>query len=204
MSAQTVVILGGGVGGLVTANELARRLPGAHRIVLVERSGRHAFAPSFLWLMTGDRQASQITRELDALVRPRVEVVQAEARSIDWAGRRVEADGGAIRYDHLVVALGAELAPDAIPGLAEAAHTFYTLDGAERLRNAVGSFTGGTVAVAVGALPYKCPGAPHEGAMLLSDHFRRRGLREKVELHLFTPEPQAMAVAGPELGEAVT
>jgi sulfide:quinone oxidoreductase len=203
MSAETVVILGGGVGGLVTANELARRLPSAHRIVLLERSGRHAFAPSLLWLMVGDRRAAEITRDLRTLVRPRVEIVHAEVGSIDCAGRRIEAGGRAIGYDYLVIALGAELVPDAIPGLAEAAHTFYTLDGAERLRGALREVTGGTVAVVVSALPYKCPGAPHEGAMLLSDYFRRRGLRGKVELHLFTPEPQAMPVAGPELGAAV-
>lgn len=203
MNGQTVVILGGGVGGLVTANELARRLPSSHRIVLVERSARHAFAPSFLWLMTGDRGANQITRDVRALLRPRVEVVQAEARAIDVAARRVEADGWTIDYDHLVIALGAQLAPEAIPGLSEAAHTFYTLEGAERLRAALDDFTGGSVAVVVSALPYKCPGAPHEGAMLLGDHFRRRSLRGKVDLHLFTPEPQAMPVAGPELGAAV-
>jgi sulfide:quinone oxidoreductase len=203
MNGQTIVILGGGVGGLVTANELARRLPSPHRIVLVERSARHAFAPSFLWLMTGDRRAAQITRDVRALVRPRVEVVRAEARAIDVAARRVEADGRTIDYDHLVISLGAQLAPELIPGLAEAGHTFYTLEGAERLHAALENFTGGTVAVVVSALPYKCPGAPHEGAMLLADYFRRRGLREKVEIHLFTPESQAMPVAGPELGTAV-
>ncbi len=203
MSAQTVVIVGGGVGGLVAANELARRLPEEHRVVLVERSGRHAFAPSFLWLMTGARRPAQITRDLRTLVPRRVEIVQSEARSIDWANRRVETEGRAVPYDHLVVALGAELAPEAIPGLAEVAHGFYTLEGAERLRAALGAFTGGTVAVVVSALPYKCPGAPHEGAMLLADFFRRRGLRGKVDLHLFTPEAQAMPVAGPELGAAV-
>ncbi len=203
MSAQGVVILGGGVGGVVAANELARRLPEGHRIVLVERSGRHAFAPSFLWLMTGARQRAQITRELRTLVPRRVEIVQAEAQAIDWAKGSVDTGAGPIRYDHLVIALGAELAPEAIPGLAEAAHTFYTLEGAERLRGALGDFSGGTVAVVVSALPYKCPGAPHEGAMLVADHFRRRGLARKVEVHLFTPEPQAMPVAGPELGAAV-
>jgi sulfide:quinone oxidoreductase len=203
MSAQTVVILGGGVGGLVAANKLARLLPRPHRIVLVERSARHAFAPSFLWLMTGDRRLSQVTRDLRDLVLPRVELVRAEARSIDWGPRRVEADGRAIGFDHLVIALGAELAADTIPGLAEAGHTFYTLDATERLRNALDGFSGGNVAVVVSALPYKCPAAPHEGAMLLGDYFRRRGLRDKIELHLYTPEPQAMPVAGPELGAAV-
>jgi len=203
VNTQTVVILGGGVGGLMAANELALRLPSAHRIVLVERSPVHAFAPSFLWMMTGDRQASQITREVRSLVRSRVEIVRAEVRSIDLAARRVETDGQALGYDHLVVALGAQLAPEAIPGLAEGAHTFYTLEGAMRLHESLAAFNGGSVAVVVSALPYKCPGAPHEGAMLLSDYFRRRGLREKVELHLFTPEPQAMPVAGPELGAAV-
>jgi sulfide:quinone oxidoreductase len=203
MGARTVVILGGGVGGLVAANELARRLPEGHRVVLVERSGRHAFAPSFLWLMTGDRRPAQITRGLRALVPSRVELVEAEVRSIETGNRRVDAGGGAIGYDHLVVALGAELAPDAIPGLAEGAHTVYTLEGAERLREALREFRGGAVAVVVSGMPYKCPGAPHEGAMLLADTFRRRGLRSKVEVHLFTPEPQPMPVAGPELGSAV-
>jgi sulfide:quinone oxidoreductase len=203
MSVQIVAILGGGVGGLVAANELARRLPSGHRIVLVEKSSRHAFAPSFLWLMTGDRRVAQITRDLRTLVPRRVDVVQAEARSIDWAKRRIETEERAVPYDHLVIALGAELAPEAIPGLAEAAHTFYTLEGAERLQGALHDFAGGTVAVVVGGLPYKCPGAPHEGAMLLADYFRRQGLRGKVDLHLFTPEPQAMPVAGPELGAAV-
>lgn len=203
MSSRTVVILGGGVGGLVAANELARRLPPPHRIVLVERTARHAFAPSFLWLMTGDRRADQITRDVRVLVAPRVEVVQATARAVDTAAARVELEDGTLPYDHLVLALGAELAPEALPGLGEAAHTFYTLEGADRLRAALAGFGGGTVAVVVSALPYKCPGAPHEAAMLLGDFFRRRGLRSRVDLHLFTPEPQPMPVAGPELGTAV-
>lgn len=203
MAGRTTVILGGGVGGLVCANELRQRLPREHRIVLVERDSRHAFAPSFLWLMIGERQPEQITRQVQQMVRPGVEVIQAEARGIDLAARRVEADGQALAYHYLVIALGAELAPEVIPGLDDTAHTFYTFDGATRLRDALHAFTGGTVALVVGALPYKCPGAPHEGAMLIDDFFRRRGLRDKVEVHLFTPEPQPLPVAGPQLGDAV-
>ncbi len=203
MSGKTIIILGAGVGGLVAANELRRLLPGEHRIVLVEKNARHAFAPSFLWLMTGDRRPEQIARDVRQLVRPGVEVVLAEAQAIDAASRSVQTSAQALTYDYLVVALGAELAPEAMPGLAETAHTFYTFDGAAKLRDALRNFSGGKVAVVVSALPYKCPGAPHEGAMLIADVFRRRGLRDKVEVHLFTPEPQPLPVAGPALGEAV-
>jgi len=201
--ATTTLILGGGVGGQIAANELRRRLSSEHRIVLVERNARHAFAASFLWLMTGDRRPEQITRDLRDLLIPGIDVVRAEVRAIDVGARRVETSAQTFAYTYLVIALGAELAPDAIPGLAEGAHSFYTLDGAARLRSQLETFSGGTVALVVAALPYKCPGAPHEAAMLLADFFRRRGLQDKVEIHLFTPEPQPMPVAGPHLGDAV-
>ena len=203
MNGKTTVIVGGGIGGVVAANELRRRLPHQHRVMLVERDARHAFAPSFLWLMTGDRSPHQITRDLRMLVRPGVELILEEVKAIDVAGGRIETASHRLPYDYLVLALGAELAPEAIPGLAEAGHTFYTLEGAIRLRDALRTFAGGKVAVVVSAVPYKCPGAPHEGAMLIADFFRRRGLRDGTEVHLFSPEPQPMPVAGPGLGEAV-
>ena len=201
MARKTVIVLGGGIGGLVTANELGKRLGREHRVVLVEKNAQHAFAPSFLWLMTGDRKPEQVTRPLRQMVRPGVEVIQAEVRSIDLASRRVEFNSRQLDYDYLVVALGAELAPEAIPGLSEGGHTFYTLEGTLKLHDALQKFSGGTVAVVVSAIPYKCPGAPHEAAMLLANFFRRRG--KTVTIHLFTPEPQPMPVAGPALGEAL-
>jgi len=204
MSGKNILILGGGVGGLVAANELRRRLPGEHRVVLVEKNPQHAFAASFLWLMTGDRRPEQITRDVRRLVRPGVEVILAEVQAIDLTNRRVQTSMQTVGYDYLIVSLGAELAPEMIPGLAEGAYTFYTFDGAVKLRDALHDFTGGKVAVVVSALPYKCPGAPHEGAMLIMDHFRKRSLGDKIEVHLFTPEPQPMPVAGPALGDAVS
>lgn len=198
---KKIVILGGGVGGLVTANELRRHLPREHRIVLVEKNAQHAFAPSFLWLMTGDRKPEQITHPVRGLVRSGVEIVHAEAHRINLAKQQVETSAQSLAYDYLIVALGTELAPETIPGLTEAAHTFYTFEGTMKLRDALASFSGGTIAVVVCAMPYKCPGAPHEGAMLITDFFRKRGLRDQVDIHLFTPEPQPMPVAGPVLGE---
>lgn len=203
MSTKNIVILGGGVGGLVVANELRQKLPPEHRITVVEKNARHAFAPSFLWLMTGDRRPQQITRSVCELLRPNVNFVEAEALRIDLSAQRVETTAATLPFDYLVIALGAELAPETIPGLSETAQTFYTFDGSIKLRDAVAGFKRGKVAVVVSALPYKCPGAPHEGAMLLADYFRRRGVRQEVAVHLFTPEPQPLPVAGPQLGEAV-
>ncbi len=203
MSSKHIVIVGGGIGGLVVGNELRRRLPRDHRITIVEKNAQHAFAPSFLWVMTGNRRPGQITRNLRELLRPGVELAEADVLHIDLAAQRVRTATLDFPYDYLVVALGAELAPQDIPGLAESAHTFYTLDGSIKLRDTVAGLSRGKVAVVVSALPYKCPGAPHEGAMLLADYFRRRGVRQEVEVHLFTPESQPLPVAGPQLGEAV-
>jgi len=200
---STTLVLGGGIGGMVAANEIRRQLPSAHRVVLVEKNAQHAFAPSFLWLMTGDREPNQVRRPLAGLLRRGVELVPAEVLGIELVQRKVRTSAAEIAYDHLIVALGADLAPGAIPGLADASQTFFTFEGATRLRDTLKSFSGGRIAVVVSAMPYKCPGAPHEGAMLIADYFRRRGLSAKVEIHLFTPESQPMPVAGPQLGEAV-
>lgn len=203
MSGKTILILGGGIGGLMAANELRRLLPNEHRIVLIEKNSRHSFAPSFLWLMTGDRQPEQITRDVHQLLLSGVELILTEAQMIDLSNCRVQTSAQTLYYDYLIIALGAELAPDAIPGLAESAQTYYTFDGATKLRDALQNFAGGKVAVVVSSLPYKCPGAPHEGAMLIANMLRKRGLNNNTEVHLFTPEPQPMPVAGPALGDAV-
>ncbi|HEV2305676.1 MAG TPA: FAD/NAD(P)-binding oxidoreductase [Candidatus Acidoferrales bacterium] len=203
MPAKTILILGGGVGGMIAANALRTRLPKEHRIILIERNADHAFAPSFLWVMTGDRKPERVRRPLTVLLRPGINVVHASAEGLDLHARQVVTTGGAFPFDYLIVALGAELAPELVPGVAEGAHTFYTLDGAVRLHEALRTFSGERIAVVVAAMPYKCPGAPHEGAMLIRDYFQRRGLSDKVEVHLYTPETQPMPVAGPELGKAV-
>lgn len=204
MAGTTSLILGGGVGGLTAANELRHRLGPQHRVVLIERRATHLFAPSLLWLMVGDRRREQLTKDLRRMVRPGVEVVRAEVEEIDPARGRVVAGGRALEYDAVLIALGADLAPDALPGYASAAYDFFDLDGADRLRHALQSFSGGKIVVAVTALPFKCPAAPYEAALLIDDFLRRRGVRERSQLALVTPEPQPMPVAGPVLGQAVT
>lgn len=200
---KTVLILGGGVGGLVAANRLRAELPDEHRVVLVERDAAFVFAPSLLWLMTGDRTADKISRPLARLERKGIELVRGEIQKIDVERREVTVDGRALVGDYLVISLGAELAPETIPGLAEAGHSFYSLAGAEALRDALASFTGGRLVVLTAAPAYKCPAAPYEAAMLLEHHCRKRKIRDKTQLDLFAAEPGPMGVAGPEVSKGV-
>jgi len=217
--AKTVVVLGGGVGGVVVATTLRKQLPKSHRVVLVDRERRHLFAPSLLWLMTGDRSARRITRPLDRLARKGIEVVCGDITRIDPETRRirivecpVEHDplsrrlGGAMRdldADYLVISLGAEFVPETIPGLAEAGHNFYTLTGAEALRDALVRFDGGRIVVLTAAPSYKCPAAPYEAAMLIGDHIRKRRPAETTHIDLYAAEPGPMGVAGPGVSAGV-
>ena len=203
MSGITILILGGGVGGIVSANALRQRLGPEHRIVVVDRRDEYLFTPSLLWVMAGWRQPGQITKDLRRLLRPGVDVLQAEVQDIDPDGQKVRTGDGLLAYDYLVVALGADLAPETLPGFGEVAHTPFDLEGAVRLRLAMAGFEGGRVAVLVSATPYKCPAAPYETALLLDDHFRRRRMRDRVEIQVYTPEPAPMGVAGPAMGRAV-
>lgn len=202
-SAKTILVLGGGIGGIVAARLMRKRLPRAHRVVLVEREMRHVFAPSLLWLMVGDRQEPQISRPINRLEKAGIEVVQGEIERIDPQARNARVAGQDIAADYMVVALGAELAPETIPGLAEAGHNFYTLDGAQSLNQARAELREGHLVVLVGGIPFKCPAAPYEAAMLLEADVRKRGVREGVAVDLYTPEPGPMPVAGPEVSAKV-
>lgn len=201
--AARIVILGGGAGGLVAAHRLRKRLPREHRIVLIDRSPDHLFSPSLLWLMTGQRRSEQIRRPLERLGRKGIEVHRGEVRSIDLSKRIVFTESGEFAFDHLVISLGAELAPETIDGFARSAHNLYDLAGCEAIRTALAGFAGGTVAVWVPTLPFKCPAAPYEAAFLIEAMARHKGIRDKTEIHLLTPEHQPMPVAGVALGEAL-
>ncbi|MBM3732407.1 MAG: NAD(P)/FAD-dependent oxidoreductase [Acidimicrobiia bacterium] len=200
MTGRTVMVLGGGIAGVVVAaTRLRQLLPPEHRIVLIERNSRHVFSPSLLWLMVGERRSRQISRSLSGLKRSGVTVVHGTVDSIFPENRAVRVDGRDLVADYLIVALGAELAPEAIPGLGVAGHNFYTLEGAKRLRDARLDVCQGRVVVLIGALPFKCPAAPYEAALLLEADYRHRGLADRVHVDIYTPEPGPMPVAGPEV-----
>ena len=202
MAGKTVLILGGGSGGLVAAHRLRRMLAKEHRVVLVDRSPQYSFAPSYTWVMLGKRDGRQITRDLRSLSKKGIEFVLGEVERIDPANKRVMVAGQELSFDYLIIALGAQYSSDEIPGL-NLSWTFYHLDGAEGLAERLQTFAFGKIAVVVSALPYRCPAAPSEGALLLDDQFRRRKSRSDVEIHVYTPETAPLPSAGARVGERV-
>lgn len=200
---RTVLILGGGVGGVVAATRLRQRLSKDHRVVLIDREADHLFQPSLLWVMVGARDAGRIRRPLERLRRKGIEVVRGEVEAMDPVERRAWVDGRERTGDAVIVTLGAELAPEAVPGLAEGGHNLYTLPGAVALRDALRRLERGRVVVVTAAPSYKCPAAPYEAALLLEGACRRRGIRGDVELRVYAAEPGPLAVAGPHVSAAV-
>ncbi|MCC6159809.1 MAG: NAD(P)/FAD-dependent oxidoreductase [Deltaproteobacteria bacterium] len=200
---QTILVLGGGVGGVVAAVELRKRVSDVHRVILVDRDERHVFWPSLLWLMMGTREAESITRPLTALRRRGIEVIRGNVEEIDPDGKRVVIGGETITADYIIIALGADPAPERIAGLAESGSTFCTLDGAEALRDRWREFRGGKVVVLTAAPAYKCPAAPYEAAMLLEADARKRRIIERTTVEIHAAEPGPMGVAGPEASAQV-
>ncbi len=200
---KTILVLGGGIGGVVAATQLRKKLPNQHRVVLIERGTDHVFSPSLLWLMTGQRTAKKISRPIDNLEKSGVEIIRGEISKIDPNTRSVIVGDRELSGDYMIVALGAELNPQAIPGLAEAGYNLYSLEGAKALRDDRLNIKQGKIVVLVSSMPFKCPAAPYETAMLLESDFRARGLRNSVTFELYSPEPGPMGVAGPEVSKQV-
>ena len=182
-----VLVLGAGFGGLELSTSLSEELGDHVEVVLIDKADGFVFGFSKLDVMFAKRLPDQVFHPYSALTKPGIRFVQAEIRSIDPVAKRVETDSGTFDGDVMVVALGADLDPSATPGLLEAGHEFYTLDGAFGLREVLSGFEGGDVIVGVTSTPFKCPPAPSETALLLHDFLSERGLRERSTISLVMP-----------------
>ncbi len=204
MTGKTIAILGGGFGGLAAAHALRSRLPVEHRVVLIERKRAFSMGLSNLWVMAGQRaHPKDGERTFAKLAGKGIEIVHESIREIDAARMTVRTDTQTMAADYLVIALGAELAPSAIPGFPEAAYNLYDSEGALALQGALRTFTGGKIVILMSRTPFKCPAAPYEAAFLIDASLRERAARERTQLSIYTIEPQPMPVAGPHIGEAL-
>ncbi len=210
---QRIVILGGGTGGTLVANRLLRTCGARARITVVDRDDRHIYQPGLLFVPFGLAEPEEIVRPRHAQLHDGIDFRLEEVQSVEIGQNIVNlCDGTFLEYDVLVVAGGAELAPEETegltgPGWGSSVHTFYTLDGAIALRDALAEFDVGRIVVNVVDMPIKCPVAPLEFCFLADWQLRRRGVRGDVDLSFVTPldgaftKPVAAAHLGALLAE---
>jgi sulfide:quinone oxidoreductase len=184
-----VLVLGAGFGGLELTTRLSEALGDDVDVVLIDRADGFVFGFSKLDVMFGRTVADAVRHPYRDVVKPGVRFVQATVQAIDPEARSVETDAGRFEADVMVVALGADLDPAATPGLVEGGNEFYTVQGAFAARDVLANFAGGRVIVGVTSTPFKCPPAPSETALLVSDFLVERGLREQSEVSLVMPLP---------------
>jgi sulfide:quinone oxidoreductase len=182
-----VLVLGAGFGGLTVATRLSEEFGDAADVVLVDDSKTFVFGFSKLDVMFGHSTAEQVSHSYDRIDKPGVRFVDATVTRIDPLAKRVETSAGSYDADILVVALGANLHPDATPGLVEGGHEFYSEAGAFAIRDVLAGFTGGGVVFGVTSTPFKCPPAPSEAALLMDEFLRERGLRDSSSITLVMP-----------------
>ncbi len=191
-----VLIIGAGFGGLELATRLSETLQDAVRVTLLDRNDSFVFGYSKLEVMLGRQSAKEIRLPYAGFAKDAVEFRQETVTAIDPVARRVTTGEGTYDADFLVIAMGADYDFAATPGLEQDGHEFYTVAGAERLRDALAGFDGGKVVVSVLGQPFKCPPAPFEGAFLLHEHFIQRGIRDNVELTSAFPMQRPVPVTG--------
>jgi sulfide:quinone oxidoreductase len=191
---RRIVVLGGGTGGTLAANRLRRAYrPFDIGIVVVDQDDDHVYQPGLLFVPFGSLTSAELRRPRHRQLREGIEFCQTPVDQVDVEANQVLlGDGTVLDYDVLIVATGARLLPEETegltgPGWGTKVFTFYTPESADQLSERLMHFQGGHVVVNVVDMPIKCPVAPLEFCFLAGEYFRRRGIRERVELTYVTP-----------------
>jgi sulfide:quinone oxidoreductase len=197
-----VLILGGGFGGLAAAHELRSMQPDIE-ITVVDRGGRFSMGFAKLWDLAGSRPIGLGTRSLSVLEDHGIHVVQADIDEVDPEQRSVVAMGRPIEGDALLVALGDAPSPAHLGLLGMRGHNLYDRDSLPAMHRSLDTITEGQVLVAILGTPFKCPPAPYEGALVIDERLRARGVRDAVSVTISTPQPMTLPAAGPDASRYV-
>lgn len=202
--AKRIVVLGAGTGGTIVSNNLRRHLPPDWEITLIDRDDKHVYQPGLLFVPFGIQKSKTLVRSRKKYIIPGVTFVIDEITNIDPDKREVKTKNHTFPYDFLVISTGCRVAPEENDGLMDAwgknAFSFYFLEAADQLQKAMKEFNGGKLVMDIAELPFKCPVAPIEFVFLADWYFKKRGIRNKVEIELVTPlgsaftKPKASAV----------
>ena len=198
-----VVILGGGFGGLAAANELRENIPQDVRITIIDRKDWFMMDLVKLWIINGTREFELSKRPLESVTKKGIEFVNEDVMKIDPVGKFVRTKYRQFHYDFLIISLGVELAPEKIPGLKENSFILYDINDVPKIRDTLRQMKSGKIVMAITGLPYKCPPAPFEAALLIRSILEETGASDSITIDFYSPTPITLPAGGPQVSEDI-
>lgn len=190
---QDIVVVGGGIGGTMTANSLVAKLypeirRGKVRISLISNSPWHYYKPAFMYVAFGAFYKDELRRSQASLLRPEINFIVDEVEAFEFKQSQLRLRAGGVQqYDYLVVSTGCLPAPERIEGLQDAGDHFYQHDPALQLYEKISTIEKGRIFIGVTFpktpnVPHQCGIAPMETTLMLDEFLRRRGVRDQIEI----------------------
>ena len=199
-----ILILGGGFGGLSAANEIRKSLSSSQvKITVVDKKNWFMVGFAKLWIIKGTRTFENSTGSLTGLAKKEINFLNEEILQIDLENKNVKTTTKNLSYDFLIIAMGAVLAPQKIPGLIENGMNLYDYKQSEQIHNKIKELKSGNIAISIMGMPYKCPPAPFEAALIIDSMLREAGIRDCVQIHFYSPAPITLPAAGPEISKQI-
>ena len=192
---KKIVIIGAGTGGTTIANKLAKKVKGKAEVTIIDPTFKHVYQPAVLFTMFRNESTKDMVKDGTKSIPKSVNIVKDFVTKVDTDKKVVETkEKGNFDYDYLVLATGARYAYETAEWWDDSIYEFYTPKGSEKVADALEKFEGGTIVVSIADIPYKCPPAPVEAAMLLDSYFKKRKMRDKVKIIYTSPLMRAFSI----------
>jgi len=199
-----ILILGGGFGGLAAANEIRNNLTSSQvKITVIDKKDWFMVGFAKLWIIKGIRTFENSIGSLNQLIKKEINFLKEEIIQIDLQNKQIKTTTKALSYDFLIIAMGAVLAPEKIPGLSENGMNLYDHNQLTEIHKKIKNMRSGNIAISIMGMPYKCPPAPFEASLLIDSMLRDAGVRESIQIHFYSPAPITLPAAGPEISKKI-
>ena len=199
-----MLILGGGFGGLAAANEIRNNLSSSQaKITVIDKKDWFMVGFAKLWIIKGTRTFENSIGSLNQLVKKEINFLKEEILQIDLQNKNIKTTTKILSYDFLIIAMGAVLAPEKIPGLTENGMNLYDHNQLTEIHKKIKKMRSGNIAISIMGMPYKCPPAPFEASLLIDSMLRDEGVRDSIQIHFYSPSPITLPVAGPEISQKI-